>query len=338
MTTITANMELMEMTMDAPAFSPYTGSGVETIHFAAESRCAETSFQEIRTPGYSIMNINMRSRENLKIVLPPDENGMVWFCAILQGNTLCCNHTEVGEEYCREGDMNLLTHSNSPGYACIGREKPFRMMEIMLPPAYLKRMAVMYPDLFGEICEQHAKRQFSRAFPRHILYCPETAKAIRDLQHYEALGNAAQMYLDAKLSEILSLSLCRLKQKDCSTCNCCTPKDRDLLLHAKEIIEREYLNPPSLHQLALMVGTNECTLKNGFKKLFGVTVFGYLFGYRMEMARHYLLDTDKTIQEIAELAGYEYHSHFTTAFKRKFCMSPQEYRGMKGRSKTGLHS
>ncbi|MDR0750669.1 MAG: AraC family transcriptional regulator [Tannerellaceae bacterium] len=37
-------------------------------------------------------------------------------------------------------------------------------------------------------------------------------------------------------------------------------------------------------------------------------------------------DTDKTIQEIADLTGYEYQSHFTTAFKRKFYVSPQEYR------------
>ncbi|MDR1380544.1 MAG: AraC family transcriptional regulator, partial [Tannerella sp.] len=34
--------------------------------------------------------------------------------------------------------------------------------------------------------------------------------------------------------------------------------------------------------------------------------------------------------EIAESVGYEYHSHFTTAFKRKFGVSPQEYRGRKG--------
>jgi AraC-like DNA-binding protein len=75
-----------------------------------------------------------------------------------------------------------------------------------------------------------------------------------------------------------------------------------------------------------MVGTNECTLKNGFKTLFGTTVFGYLFNYRMKLAGQYLSDTDKTIQEIAGLVGYEYLSHFSTAFKRKFYVSPQQYR------------
>ena len=74
--------------------------------------------------------------------------------------------------------------------------------------------------------------------------------------------------------------------------------------------------------------THSCrpSLKNGFKKQFGVTVFGYLFDYRMKTACRYLMNTDKTIQEVGELVGYEYHSHFTTAFKRKFFVSPQEYR------------
>jgi AraC-like DNA-binding protein len=75
-----------------------------------------------------------------------------------------------------------------------------------------------------------------------------------------------------------------------------------------------------------MVGTNEYTLKNGFKALFGTTVFGYLFDYRMRLACQYLLDTEKTIQEIAGVVGYEYQSHFATAFKRRYGASPQAYR------------
>jgi AraC-like DNA-binding protein len=109
-------------------------------------------------------------------------------------------------------------------------------------------------------------------------------------------------------------------------CTCYSSKDNEKLIRAKEIIEQAYLNPPSLHRLALMVGTNECKLKNGFKMLFGTTVFGCLFDYRMKMASQYLLDTEKSIQEIAFCTGYEHQSHFSTAFKRKFLVSPQEYR------------
>lgn len=330
MMTIFENAELKEMTMDDRPPSLCSNDKIETVGFVDENRYAEVSLQEIRAPGYSIRDIRICSRENLKILRPPEGNDTVWFCAVLQGDTLCFNHTSKGEEYWRNGEANLLTHNNSSGYICFGREQPFHMLGVMFSTVYLEQKAALYPDLFGKIVELHTKRQFLRAFPEHIFCCPEMTKAICELQNYEAMGNAAQMYLDAKLSEILSLFLCRRNKKDCSSCGCHAPDNRDLLLHAKSIVEREYLNPPSLHELALMVGTNECTLKNGFKKMFGITVFGYLFDYRMEMACRYLSDADMTIQEIAESVGYDYHSHFTAAFKRKFYMSPQEYRWRKG--------
>jgi AraC-like DNA-binding protein len=120
------------------------------------------------------------------------------------------------------------------------------------------------------------------------------------------------------------LFLCRPQNH--AVCACYSPKDYDKLVYAKEIIEQQFLHPPSLRKLALMAGTNECKLKNGFKTLFGTTVFGYLFDYRMNLARQYLLGTDKTIQEVADAVGYEHQSHFSTAFKRKFRMSPQTFR------------
>ncbi len=60
--------------------------------------------------------------------------------------------------------------------------------------------------------------------------------------------------------------------------------------------------------------------------LFGTTVFGYLFEYRMEMACRLLLDSEMNVQEIGNNIGYEHHSHFPTAFKRRFGVSPLEYR------------
>ncbi len=51
---------------------------------------------------------------------------------------------------------------------------------------------------------------------------------------------------------------------------------------------RNISNPPSLIELARQVGINECTLKRGFRQIFGNTMFGYLHDYRMEQARQLL--------------------------------------------------
>lgn len=101
------------------------------------------------------------------------------------------------------------------------------------------------------------------------MLCPEIRRILNNMLDYKAAGNAAALYLDAKIIEVLSLIVCKTSQKNCSACTCYSAKDNDQ-------------NPPSLHQLALMVGTNVCKLKTGFKALFGTTVFEYLFDYRME--------------------------------------------------------
>ena len=325
MTTRLAYTNIQEMTMEIPAMSLSKSNRMEKEQFVIANKYAEASFQTVRTPLYSIIDARMRSHDDLQVYSHTEANDYIWFCAALQGDiTAVCS--KGSEESWRSGQANILTYDDVKGSTCFIKEKPFRMIEIMLLPEYLEQIAVASPGLFDEILAQHSCKQFVRVADEHLRFCHQTGKALKELLNYESVGNLAPMYLDAKIREILALFLCRKEQKDCLSCHCYSPKDDDLFLHVKAIIEREYLNPPSLRSLALMVGTNECKLKNGFKNRFGATVFGYLFDYRMEIACRYLSDTDKSIQEIADLTGYEHHSHFSTAFKRKFCVSPQEYR------------
>lgn len=56
--------------------------------------------------------------------------------------------------------------------------------------------------------------------------------------------------------------------------------------------------------------------------------FKYLFDYRMRLAILYLLDSDMAINDIGIRLGYDYQSHFCTAFKWKYGVSPIEYIAM----------
>ena len=56
--------------------------------------------------------------------------------------------------------------------------------------------------------------------------------------------------------------------------------------------------------------------------------FQYLFDYRMRLAVLYLLDSEMAINNIGIKPGYDYQSHFCTDFKRKYGVSPIEYRAM----------
>lgn len=75
-----------------------------------------------------------------------------------------------------------------------------------------------------------------------------------------------------------------------------------------------------------MVGTNELKLKQGFRALFGTTVFGYLRRHRMERARQLLLHREVSVTEAAGLVGYACPSRFAAAFRRQFGTRPSALR------------
>ena len=68
-----------------------------------------------------------------------------------------------------------------------------------------------------------------------------------------------------------------------------------------------------------------------FSRLFhekcGCTFPDYLVALRIERARELLLERENlSIQEICELVGYSNASYFTTSFKKKYGMTPGQFR------------
>ena len=102
--------------------------------------------------------------------------------------------------------------------------------------------------------------------------------------------------------------------------------DLEKLYEAREYLLHNIENPPTLKQLAHKVGLNEFKLKKGYKQVFGTTIFGDFNKVRMEEAKHYLLETEKSIADISLLAGYDDPPNFIRAFKHYFGTSPNRFR------------
>ncbi|MFV0342417.1 MAG: response regulator [Anaerocolumna sp.] len=65
-----------------------------------------------------------------------------------------------------------------------------------------------------------------------------------------------------------------------------------------------------------------------FKRNTGMSYSDYLNKIRMEHAKKLLVTTDQTIFEISELVGYIDYSYFSKAFKKKYGVTPTQYRKM----------
>ncbi len=94
---------------------------------------------------------------------------------------------------------------------------------------------------------------------------------------------------------------------------------------AARLLETDLANPPTLAELARRVGLSETSLKRGFRRLFGQTVFGHLRARRMQRARALLEGGECTVLEAASRVGYSNPSNFSAAFRREFGLNPKQF-------------
>ena len=134
------------------------------------------------------------------------------------------------------------------------------------------------------------------------------------------------LYLKGKVYELLSLYFNKNEDTDIEQCPFLIDEDnvRKIRL-AKEIILKNISEPPSLQELSEEIGLSLNKLKEGFKQLYGDTVFGYLLDHKMEEARRMLASTNYNVNEVGLRIGYSTSSHFIAAFKKKYGTTPKKY-------------
>lgn len=91
-----------------------------------------------------------------------------------------------------------------------------------------------------------------------------------------------------------------------------------------EGILQEHLqkNLPPLAAIAQTVALSESTLKRYFKIFFGTSVYDYYLQKKMHLAKGLLLEKMMTVNEIADMMGYEKVSNFIDIFKKHHGFSP----------------
>lgn len=292
----------------------------------------EGRYEEIKTNGLCLHQWDLGCSEDLKITTPESSNKYIYLIFLLNGTA--CNTYEKANKKNMEtmfqcGSCNMLGYTGNHLVSTISCKRPFRLMEISLRKSFIEMISQYYPTTNIRLDQFFNCEEDSFFFAqKNIQISLPIRNLLNGFNQIQYMGDLSQMYLDAKVMECFSLFVNEMNQIDYLKNRNLIYKQREKIHQAKEILDEMYISPPSLHELALIVGTNVCTLKCGFKQLFNNTVFGYLFDYRMNIALQLLLDTNKPIQEIGREIGYENPTHFSSAFKRKYGNSPSYYRGL----------
>nr|WP_315151705.1 helix-turn-helix transcriptional regulator [uncultured Flavobacterium sp.] len=155
---------------------------------------------------------------------------------------------------------------------------------------------------------------------------PSMAIVLTQLFHYSLHPSIKNLYYKGKGYELLSLYFNRTEDPNAEQCPFLIDEDNVLKIKkAKEIIITNMAEPPGLQELADEIGLTLKKLKMGFKQIYGDTVYGFLFDYKMDFARKLLDSGSYNVNEVGLKIGYSTGSHFIAAFKKKFGTTPKKY-------------
>ncbi|TBM99375.1 AraC family transcriptional regulator [Hyunsoonleella flava] len=155
---------------------------------------------------------------------------------------------------------------------------------------------------------------------------PSMAIVLNQLINYSLNATIKQLYFKGKAYELLSLYFNRSEDADVEQCPFLVDEANVIKIRkAKDIIVSRMAEPPTLQELADEIGLNIKKLKEGFKQIYGDSVFSFLFDYKMEVARKLLESGENNVNEVGHKVGYSTSSHFIAAFKKKYGTTPKKY-------------
>jgi AraC family transcriptional regulator, transcriptional activator of the genes for pyochelin and ferripyochelin receptors len=135
-----------------------------------------------------------------------------------------------------------------------------------------------------------------------------------------------KLYIRGKVFEILSLYFNETFNENVEQCPFVENTDDIVKIKkARDLLIKDFNSEPTLDSLSKTIGLNVRKLKEGFKDLYGMPVFTYLYHYKMDYARKLLDTNNQNINEVANIVGYSSATHFIAAFKRKFGITPKQY-------------
>jgi AraC-like DNA-binding protein len=226
--------------------------------------------------------------------------------------------TYFGAACWRVGNAQAVIDSNNLLFFSPGDE--FSDWEIGSPAGRSAVLLTINPEIFEEIAARGVRRTGKNS---RLMSAPASLRIRLLCQALLRHGSGDDKLSNLRGDELLLETY--VEASDCDT--------RDMAQSSRRLVDRakEFLHglsddaPISLAEVADAVGCSPIYLTQSFRRHEGIPLYRYHLRLRLSQALLYL----KAGCEITPLAfelGFSSHSHFTSAFRSAFGMSPSKYR------------
>ncbi|MEA1785710.1 AraC family transcriptional regulator [Arenibacter sp. GZD96] len=155
---------------------------------------------------------------------------------------------------------------------------------------------------------------------------PAIAVVLSQIIQHNLHPSIKKLYLKGKIYELISLYFNKNSDVDLEQCPFLLDEDNVRKIRkAKEIIISRMAEPPTLVDLSEEIGLSLKKLKDGFKQIYGDSVYSFLFDYKMDYARKMLESGQYNVNEVGLKVGYSTASHFIASFRKKYGTTPKKY-------------
>lgn len=216
--------------------------------------------------------------------------------------------------YCEEGSGQLRLG---------GRSYDFGRGDLLLQPAHLTNVCQLDPEDGADVWWLIFGGMYSQSLIELIGLSPTSP--VLSLDYDDAIGHQfrriydtierqeATAHLDASL-QLISLLIGVLKRKKSRTMGTFNP-----LAHAHYLAE-------GVDQMAAAAGYSKHHYIRLFKMATGMTPWQYVLHLKVDRAKSLLLDSKRTVKEVAALVGIDNPLYFSRLFKKLTGMSPTQYK------------
>ena len=156
---------------------------------------------------------------------------------------------------------------------------------------------------------------------RCTVYMPQALRIFDEIRRTPDLRPSTELLLCSFVFQLMALL-----QKDPPAA---LSRPEEYAVRTADFIRANYTNPVSIEGIAQILGIDRRYLCRIFSQKYGCPPKDYLIRVRLQRAAELLSDTDCSVREAARAAGYEDMYTFSKIFKKKYGLSPMQYKAGK---------